>query len=731
MIASRFPTSPERASRIMLKIDGMHCAGCVARVEKALMSVPGVTEIAVNLAMGSARVSRETGEAGADALITELRAAGYDGQEFGVNAATETAESPVWVGRSTWLCCLLLIPFLADMAGMASGWGHVLSPHAQLALALPVQVIGLWRFGAPAMKGLRGGACTMDLLVVIGTSAAFGLSLYHLQTGVGGGLYFEACVAVNAFVLLGRYLEGRARQGANEAVRALSGLRPDEAVVERDGTARTVPLDALRVGDTLVIAAGTAIPADAEVIEGRSDVNEAAMTGESVPVPKQIGDRVLAGAVNISAPMKARVTALGGDSLLGQVIERVLSAQASRAPIERMISKVTRWFVPAVLVLAAITVIGWTLAGASMETAVINAVSVLVIACPCAMGLASPAAVLVGVGVSARQGVLVKDAASFEVAAGLKTVIFDKTGTLTTGALRVTDIDILDDAGLSKDEALKRAAALERGAGHPVGEAILAAAGEAEGPDLVADVLEITAGFGVEGEMKGVRHALGGPRMLEKFGIAGVAADGDETLSWLLREKSGGNWQVLARFGLVDDVRDGAKEAVAALRSRGVRCELLSGDRTAAATRVACELGIGEVRAEALPTDKADHVLARTAARDGGKVAMVGDGVNDGPALAAADIGVAMGGGADVAIQAGDVVFLRPDPRLVMQTIDLSSAVLGKIKQNLLWAFGFNGLAIPAAMLGYLSPVIAGAAMAASSVLVVGNALMLKSWRPN
>jgi Cu+-exporting ATPase len=608
----------------------------------------------------------------------------------------------------------------------------MLPAWVQFALATPVQFIFGARFYVAAWKAVRAGAGNMDLLVALGTSAGYGLSLYEWATAAGHmpHLYFEASAVVIALVLLGKYLESRAKRQTASAIRALEALRPERAIQMIDGREQDVAISALRLNDLVMVKPGERFPVDGEVVEGQSYADEALISGESLPVPKQPGDKVTGGAINGEGRLLVRTQALGAETVLARIIRLVEDAQAAKAPIQKLVDKVSQVFVPVVLLLALATLMGWWLYGAPIETALINAVAVLVIACPCALGLATPTAIMAGTGVAARYGILIKDAEALERAHEVSAVVFDKTGTLTSGAPRIVHLSAI---GGDETALLQRAGALQRGSEHPLAKAVLDACVERGlSVDNVSDSQSLT-GRGIAGSLEGRRLALGNRRLLEESGLtAGQWADSatvweaeGRTLSWLIEQSP--EPQVLGLFAFGDSLKPGALQAVQQLRARNISSHLLTGDNRGSANVVAQALGITDVHAEVLPADKAATVaeLKKT-----GVVAMVGDGINDAPALAAADIGIAMGGGTDVAMHAAGITLMRGDPRLVPAALDISRKTYAKIRQNLFWAFVYNLIGIPLAAFGFLNPVLAGAAMALSSVSVVSNALLLKTWKP-
>jgi Cu+-exporting ATPase len=708
------------ANVIKLPIEGMTCASCVARVEKALKRVPGVASAEVNLATETATVGLAEGAA-PESLVEAVREAGYEARLAPVpKPVRDTSWWPVAVAAA--LTAPLFLPMLGGWA--LPGW-------LQLALATPVQFWLGARFYRAGWKALRARTGNMDLLVALGTSAAYGLSVYMLwrHWGHEPHLYFEAGAAVITLVLLGKWLEARAKRHTTEAIRALQSLRPETARVVRDGKEVEIPAAQLAVDDLVVVRPGERIPADGVVVEGRSHADESMLTGESLPVAKGPGDAVTGGAVNAEGVLSVRVTAVGAQSTLAKIIELVENAQAKKAPIQRLVDRVSAVFVPVVLVIGVATLLGWGLATGDWEHAVLNAVAVLVIACPCALGLATPTAIMAGTGVAARNGILIKDAEALETAHAVEVVAFDKTGTLTVGKPALA---AFGTAGMERNTALAWAAAVQAGSEHPLAKAVLSAA---TGLQISrAEAARAVPGRGMQASVGGRRLAVGSGRWMRELGVdlAPLAAKALEmqgkgmTVSWLadLMDKP----VVLAAMAFGDEIRPEAEQAVKQLRARGLRTVMLTGDNRAAAQWVAARLGIDEVRAEILPADKAEAVAELRGAHS--RVAMVGDGVNDAPALAAADLGIAMGSGTDVAMHAAGVTLMRPDPRLVAAAVDVSRRTYRKIRQNLFWAFVYNVVGIPLAALGILSPVIAGAAMALSSVSVVGNTLLLKRWKP-
>lgn len=722
------------AHSLELDISGMTCASCAGRVEKALAKVPGVKSASVNLATERAHIEL-LGQVDPGLLINAVTQAGY-GASLHQSEKTTEDDQQKRLHRERWaltLAIVLALPLVLPMLLAPLGVHWMLPAWAQFVLATPVQFVLGARFYVAAWKAVKAGAGNMDLLVALGTSAGYGLSLYEwamAEPGTMPHLYFEASAVVIALVLLGKYLESRAKRQTASAIRALEALRPERALRMVDGQEQDVAISDLRLNDLVLVKPGERFPVDGEVVEGQSHADEALISGESLPVPKQPGDKVTGGAINGEGRLVIKTLALGTETVLARIIRLVEDAQSAKAPIQKLVDKVSQVFVPVVLLIALATLLGWWLYGAPIETALINAVAVLVIACPCALGLATPTAIMAGTGVAARHGILIKDAEALERAHEVSAVVFDKTGTLTSGTPQIAHFSALDG-----DEArlLQAAGALQRGSEHPLAKAVLdaCAARKLNVPD-VTDSQSLT-GRGIAGTLEGRRLALGNRRLLEETGLApgslGASASAWETegrtLSWLIEQSP--QPQVLGLFAFGDTLKTGALSAIQQLNARHISSHLLTGDNRGSAKVVAEALGISDVHAEVLPADKAATVaeLKKT-----GVVAMVGDGINDAPALAAADIGIAMGGGTDVAMHAAGITLMRGDPRLVPAALEISRKTYAKIRQNLFWAFIYNVIGIPLAAFGFLNPVLAGAAMAFSSVSVVSNALLLKFWKP-
>ncbi|WP_151635909.1 heavy metal translocating P-type ATPase [Noviherbaspirillum aerium] len=747
------------AQSVSLSISGMTCASCVMRVEKALKKVPGVTGASVNLATEKAQVSAVG--VSADALIAAIGKAGYeavpDNPEAGSQASHPgkgAAPLPAWWPVA--VSALLSLPLIAPMFGMLAGRDWMLPGWWQLALATPVQFWLGARFYRAGWKALLARSGNMDLLVAIGTSAAYGLSVYLLlaQGGDGGHgghggtphLYFESSAVVITLVLLGKWLEMRAKRQTVAALHALESLRPTEAILRSGAVEKPVPISSVRVGDTLVVRPGSRVPVDGRVLEGSSHLDESLLTGESLPVGKTVGDKVTGGAVNTDGLLIIEATAVGGATMLSQIIKLVEDAQAVKAPIQRLVDKVSAVFVPVVLLISAVTLLAWGLLTGDWEQALLNAVAVQVIACPCALGLATPTSIMAGTGVAARYGILIKDAEALETAHAVTTVAFDKTGTLTEGRPAVVGIETPAGDAAERDHLLALAFAVQQYSDHPLARAVEAAARARGIAAPAATNARALAGRGVQADVDaavdattgGVTVYLGNRRLMQELqlpqpqlaaleGAARRHEQAGRTVSWLAFGK-GGELHLAGLLAFGDALKATAREAVASLERQGIRAVMLTGDNAGSAAAAAEAVGIKDFRAEVLPADKAGVVAGLK--QGGHKVAMVGDGINDAPALAAADVGIAMSTGTDVAMHTAGITLMRGDPALVADAIAISRRTYRKIRQNLFWAFIYNLVGIPLAAFGLLDPVIAGAAMALSSVSVVSNALLLKRWKP-
>ncbi len=721
----------DRRGRADLPVRGMNCANCAARLEKVLRAVPGVDEATVNFATEHASVRFDADRLQVADLVGHITGAG-----FTVPAAEgEPADDP-GARAERWRLVVavgLALPLVAQMVAMAAGRHWHLPALAELLLATPVQFVIAAPFYRSAWRALRGGAGNMDVLVVLGTTAAFGYSAWLLATlgfeAAAGALYFEASVVIITLVLLGKFLEARAKRGTTAAIRQLMALRPEVARVRGpDGSEAERPVTQVRRDDVVIVRPGERIPVDGEVISGSSEVDESLITGESLPVDKAPGSRVTGGAVNGTGLLDVRATAVGADSTLSRIIRLVENAQSGKAPVQRLVDRVSAVFVPVVVMVAVATFTAWWLWQGDFAAALIAAVAVLVIACPCALGLATPTAIMTGTGAAARAGILIKDVAALERAHRLDTVIFDKTGTLTLGRPTVVGIEaVRGDA----DALLQRAASLQQGSEHPLARALIDEAAVRGLALTPVSAFRSHTGRGVVGSVDGREVLVGNTRLLAEQGIdsgpAQALLDTHEAQAHtavVVADRDG----VLGVVAIADPLRPEAVQAVGLLRKLGVRTLLLSGDAPRVAVEIGRRAGVDEALGGVTPEGKAEAVARLRG--EGRVVAMVGDGINDAPALAAADTGIAMGTGTDVAMETAGITLMRPDPRLVAGAIAASRATFRKIRQNLFWAFIYNIVGIPLAALGFLSPALAGAAMALSSISVVGNSLLLRRWRP-
>ncbi|MBV8449713.1 MAG: copper-translocating P-type ATPase [Hyphomicrobiales bacterium] len=715
-----------------LAISGMTCATCSGRVETALASVPGVVDAAVNLATDRATVEGLAGVLRPADLVAAVRAAGYEAELLTGESERERQIASAEEGRlrsemrRAIVACSLSAPLLLPMFGVA------LPAWLELALATPVQFVLGWRFYVSAYKALRARSGNMDLLVSLGTSSAYFYSLYLMlageSAGMGEHLYFDASAVVIALVTLGKWLEARAKRSTTAALRALMSLRPERARVERAGGEVEVPIAELQVGDVVVVRPGERLPADGVVLFGESEVDESLLTGESLPVAKSKGDEVAGGSINGSGLLRVETRAVGDETMLARIINLVEAAQVKKAPVQRLVDRVAAVFVPIVLAIALSSFLGWWLVVGDFASGVVAAVSVMVIACPCALGLATPTALMVGTGLAAKAGILIRDAEALEEARAIDTVVFDKTGTLTEGKPEVTDV--LPKYGDAR-RLLALAAAAQAGSEHPLARAVLEKARGVERPPL--HEFRAHPGQGVVARVGMDRVAVGNRRLMQEQGIEiAPLADAAEALEArgrtavfvaTLEPKP----HLVGILALADRVKPQAAASVRRLRDDGIETILMTGDNERTANAVAAALGIPRVLAGMLPSDKANEIERLKA--QGKHVAMVGDGVNDAPALATADVGIAMGTGADVALETAGIALMRGDPMLVADAIAVARATYAKIRQGLFWAFVYNLLGLPLAALGLMSPMLAGAAMALSSVSVVSNALLLRRQR--
>ncbi len=719
-----FEVTPQTAE---LAIEGMTCAACVARIEKALNQLPGVSAT-VNLATETARVNYTPGLASTAMLIDAVERTGYRAQER-VEAGREAekarrAERYRSELRLFWFSAALTLPLLLQMAWMFVSGDHAepLPRWLQFLLATPVQFWVGRRFYVGAYHALRGGGANMDVLVALGTSMAWGLSaIITLSGATHQHVYFEAGAAVITLVLLGKVLEAAARGKTSAAIESLIRLTPKTARVERDGATDEVDIASLVPGDTVIVRPGERLPVDGDVIAGSSSVDEAMLTGEPLPVEKQPGARVYAGTQNQNGMLKLTATGVGGHTQLAEIVRLVEAAQGSKAPIQRLADRISGIFVPVVAGIAVLTFAAWWLIAGDASQALINAVAVLVIACPCALGLATPTAVMVATGRGAQLGILPRSAAALEHAGRLQVLVLDKTGTVTAGKPGVTAIH--PSAGVTEIELLRVAASLEAASEHPLARAVLEHARNLGVEAAPVTGFVSTPGGGIQARLDGAETWLGSPDFVRAETGFDSNASGQGTL--IVMAQKG---KPLGYLVINDPLRPDAPLAVARLKALGIEVIMATGDQMETAESIARAAGIPDWRARLLPADK--EALIRSLKTTGKIIGMAGDGINDAPALAAADVSFAIGGGSDIAVETADITLMRRELSALPDAIELSRAGLRKIRQNLFFAFIYNVLGIPLAALGMLNPVIAGAAMAMSSVSVVTNALLLRRWKP-
>ncbi|HEX2159253.1 MAG TPA: heavy metal translocating P-type ATPase [Actinomycetes bacterium] len=722
---TREPAATSGPGELDFEVEGMTCGSCAVRIERVLGRQPGVASAQVNFATGKARVAP-----GGAVDVGDLQAAveriGYrispvgDGEKADAEAEAEAR----WRRR-----LLVAVPLSVALVGLAMAPGGVMEQPwgrlTALALATPVQFWVGWPFLREAARRARRRTASMATLIAMGTLAAYGFSLAQLLTG-GMALYFEAAAVIITFVVLGRFFEARAKGRAGQAIRALLELGAKEARVVRDGREVMVPVEQVAVGDLLKVRPGEKVPTDGEVVTGASAVDESMLTGESVPVEKAVGDAVTGATVNTSGVLTVRATRVGAETALAQIVRLVEEAQASKGHIQRLADRVAGVFVPAVMAVALATFAGWALLAGDPQAGLVAAVAVLIISCPCALGLATPIAIMVGTGRGAELGVLIKGVEVLEQTRRITTVVFDKTGTLTRGEMALTDA--VPAPGLDEAEVLRRAGAVEADSEHPIGQAIAAAARRRVGPLPEVTGFQALAGRGARAEADGATVWVGREKLMADAGLhlPGALEEAVERLQEAGKTAVFAGWdgEVRGVLAVADTLKADAAELVARLHGMGLEVAMLTGDNARTAQAIAQRVGIDRVLAEVLPDDKAGEVARLQ--REGHVVAMVGDGVNDAPALVQADLGIAIGTGTDVAIEASDLTLIRGHLAGVATAIELSRRTYRTIVQNLGWAFGYNVAAIPLAALGLLSPIVAGAAMALSSVSVVGNSLRLR-----
>ncbi|MFP1738778.1 heavy metal translocating P-type ATPase [Lonsdalea quercina] len=716
--------------RVSLAVDGMSCVACAARIEKVLNKVDGVTAT-VNFAAGRAQVSVTPGSATPEFLIARIERAGFTARQVtvGDREAERRRRAQAWKKdrNACVVAAVLSFPLLFEMAAMFFGQAHWLPGWFQWLLATPVQFWCGRHFYRRAWSALRSGTANMDVLVTLGTSVAYLSSLVTLLMSEHGDLYFEASAAIITLVLLGKLLEGRAKAKTGDAIEGLLRLQPQIAHVDVDGEWQDRDVASLRCGEVFLVRPGESVPVDGVVIDGLSEVNEAMLTGESQPVVKQAEAQVYAATQNHSGALRVRATGVGTDTALSRIVRLVEEAQGSKASVQRLTDRVSAIFVPVVIAIAVLAFAANGLVTGQWDASLINAVAVLVIACPCALGLATPTAIMVGTGQGARAGILFRNASALENARRLQVLVMDKTGTLTEGQPSV--VNVLPADGVSENELLSLAMGLEQHSEHPLGQALVKYAQQDGTTAAEVHGFSAIVGRGISAQAGDSAVILGSPTFLTSRGVAFDAATPAQ------QEQEGRTVVGLARDGQLlgyvcfdDRLREDAAETVEALHRQGIRVVVLTGDNARAAARVAERAGIRQCIAEVLPEQKAEQIARLQA--EGHCVGMVGDGINDAPALAIADVGFAVGAGSNIALDTADVVLMQNRLGGLPDAISLSRATLNKVRQNLFFAFFYNVLGIPLAAFGLLSPVIAGSAMALSSVSVLSNSLWLRRWKP-
>ena len=735
---------PAQPGQVTLKITGMTCAACSARIEKKLNSLVGVKQASVNLSTERASITYAPGQIKVSDMIRAIQGLGYEAEKLeDISRDLEREMKAAEINnmrRALFISAGLSMPLVAAMLlsvlkihTPALAFLH--NPYFQWALATPVQFLIGARFYKQSYYALKSGSANMDVLIAMGTSAAYFFSLYNVlfqvvEPGMMQDLYFEAAAIIITLILLGKYLEAVAKGRTSDAIKKLAQLQAKTARVIRQGQEEDIPIEEVELGDLVVVRPGEKVPVDGKIVDGNSSLDESMLTGESLPVDKKSGDMVFGATLNKFGVFKLEATRVGKDTALAQIIKMVEDAQGTKAPIQKIADQVAGVFVPAVLLIAAITFLAWYLSGAGINKALISSVAVLVIACPCALGLATPTAIMVGTGKGAENGILIKGGEYLEMAYKLDTVVLDKTGTITKGKPEVTDV--ISFGEYDENTILRLAAQAEKSSEHPLGEAIYSKGKQIYG--IIDDPFSFEAipGQGVKAIVNDQEIYVGTRKLMQERSIAIGSAEAvltgleDQGKTAMLMALDGKLEAVLA---VADTVKDSSRQAIAELQSMAIEVYMITGDNQRTAAAIAQQVGIGTVLAEVLPENKAQEVAKLKA--QGKHVAMVGDGINDAPALATADIGMAMGTGTDVAMEAADITLMRGDLRTIPAAIRLSRQTMRKIKQNLFWAFIYNIIGIPFAALGMLNPVIAGAAMAFSSVSVVTNSLSLKRFDPN
>lgn len=709
---------------ISLNVKGMTCASCVNRIEKVLKKDEGVISASVNLATEKANVVFDNSKLDIKKIIGLIEKAGYEASESVQDKEALLKKEKLLIIISALLTLPLVLPMIVQPFGL-----HLMPPGwLQLLLATPIQFYIGARFYKSGWGAIKARSGNMELLVAIGTSAAYFLSLYLMSKGIAH-LYFESAAVVITLVLFGKYLEARAKQQTSAAIKALEKLRPSTARVIRDGKEIEIKIEEAVVSDIVVVRPGERIPVDGNIIKGSSSVDESLITGESLPVEKFVGSKVTGGSINGEGLIEIEVTAIGKETMLSRIIRMVEDAQAVKAPIQRLVDKISAIFVPTVIIISFLTILLTGIITGDWETAIIHGVAVLVIACPCALGLATPTSIMVGTGVAAKAGILIKDAEALEIAHSVTTIAFDKTGTLTEGKPSVSSITTF---GSNESEALAIMAAIQMGSEHPLAKAVIEEAQKRNIQPSRATDFKAISGKGLEAKVEGRLFYIGSKRLVEELNIPSdketeIAKQKEqlgETVSYLIDESLK---SIIAVVSFSDTIKESSQETISKLKALGIKTVMLTGDNKGSAEKVSKALGLDSFEAEVLPGDKSSVIEKYRA--NGEIIGMVGDGINDAPALAAANVGIAMSTGTDVAMHSSGITLMRGNPLLIPDAISISRRTYSKIKQNLFWAFIYNIIGIPLAALGYLSPVVAGAAMAMSSVSVVTNSLLLRRWR--
>ena len=719
-----------------LLIECMTCAACSTRVEKVLNRLDGVSKASVNLSTNKALVEFPSGAVDVETLIRAVEKAGYEAdleEERDVDREKELREKEIKSLKTSFIVSAILsIPLFSAMFFHMAGTDNALSNILnngwfQLVLATPVQFIIGYRFYRGAYNSLRGGGANMDVLIAMGTSAAYFYSLYNLLNGIHE-YYFESSAVIITLILLGKTFEAVAKGKTSEAIKKLMGLQPKTARVVRDGQEMDIAIEKLEIGDIIVVRPGERVPVDGVIVEGHSSIDESMLTGESIPVDKTVGDQVVGATINKFGSFKFEAKKIGKDTVLAQIIKLVEEAQGSKAPVQRLADKISGIFVPVVVGIALVTVLGFSLIGNNFNTGLINAVAVLVIACPCALGLATPTAIMVGTGKAAENGILIKSGEHLERAHQMDTIIFDKTGTITKGEPEVTDI--LAFNGIDEDEILRIAASVEKVSEHPLGQAIVKYAEDKDITLVDTDSFMSLSGKGLRAGFEGKDIYIGNRRLMKENNIDLTGFENE----MLRLEEEGKTAMLLSIDGVIsgiiavaDKIKETSLEAIKELKAMDLDVYMITGDNERTAKAIAREVGIDNILADVLPENKAEVV--EDLKSQGRHVGMVGDGINDAPALAAADVGFAIGTGTDVAMEAADITLMRGDLNGVVTAIRLSHRTMKTIKQNLFWAFFYNSVGIPFSALGFLNPMVAGAAMAFSSVSVVTNSLRLRRFK--